>query len=545
MDQKSRRAAIAIVATVFFTVGVIGLHTPPASCSTFSTQTSDGVTICYQLYQPRPTKPDSSGLYPVVFIGHGIMVNKEMMTNFALELASQGYIVANVDWRGHGQSTGELTREGLIRDLEAVLSDVSVRSSADMSKIALLGYSMGGFPTFQYAVETPAVRAWVGVGTAPDETLCSLETPKNVLILIARHDEAFSPEEARLPMSALTGIPPEDIEFGNVYGNLRDGTARSLDVVEMADHLTTPWNSDFVFTATSWISQAFGDPYEPTSLFHQRVLYLVLGITGFLGLLVSFCYILAHCLYLKPVPAVSLPMSLPRFIAFYYIITLFLFPTIVLFAPLILTPLPFTAMLTMLTGGLGVNLLFYSWVLYRRQHRSLLDTIRENLSRGLNIWIFSGAVTFLFLVGYCLLIGSQFLGMVPSHPRIPYAGLYTVILFWVFLFYSLFIQKCSLPVLSRVKIENRHFKLAFTALSNFLLIYSWFFTVIMTICVILGNYFFAMVLILMVPIFLVLTSFSVFMEKLTGSAVPNAVLQAAWLGLVITTLSPFGGSILL
>ncbi|MGC1122595.1 MAG: alpha/beta fold hydrolase [Candidatus Methanofastidiosia archaeon] len=544
MDKGIKRAGIVAVAIMLFAAGVIGLHTPPVSSSTYHTTTSDGVTIFYDLYQPQSSDSASSGLHPVVFIGHGIMVNKEMMTNFAVELAAQGYIVANVDWRGHGWSTGELTREGLTKDLEAVLSDVAVRSPADMNRIVLLGYSMGGFPTFQYAVDNPVVQAWVGVGTAPDENMCSLETPRNVLILIARYDEAFSPEEARIPMSALTGVPAEDIEYGKVYGNLHDGTARSLRVVERADHLITPWNSDFIFTATSWIAQTFGDLYEPTSLFHQRVLYLILGIAGLLGLVVSLCYVLSHHFNLEPIPAVSIPMSLPRFIGFYYVTTLLLIFTMVLFAPLVLTPLPFTAMLTMLTGGLGVNILFYSWVLYRRQHISLLGTIKENLSRGFNIWIFSGAVAVVFIVGYYLLIGSQFLGMIPSRPRIVYLGLYTVILFWVFLSYSLFIQKCSLPILSQVKIENRVIKFCFTAFLNFFLIYSWFFIVVMSICVILGNFFFAMILILMVPIFLFLTFFSVFMEKLTGSVVPNAVLQAVWLGLVITTLSPFGAGIL-
>jgi pimeloyl-ACP methyl ester carboxylesterase len=540
MEQKTRRTGIVIIAAVLFSAGVIGLHTPPVSRSTYHTTTSDHVTIYYDLYQPQSSDSAGSGLHPVVFIGHGIMVNKEMMTNFAVELATQGYIVAAVDWRGHGQSTGDLTREGLIKDLEAVLTDVAVRSPADMNRIALLGYSMGGFPTFQYAVDNPAVRAWVGVGTAPDENMGSLETPKNVLILIAQYDEAFSPEEAKILMSALTGLPAEDIVYGKVYGNLDDGTARSLRVVERADHLTTPWNSDFVFGATSWIAQTFGDSYEPTLLFHERVLYLILGVTGLLGLLVSLCYVLSHHFNLKPAPAVSIPMSLPRFIGFYYVITLLLIFTVVLFLPLLLTPLPFSGMLTMLTGGLGINILLYSWVLYRRQHISLLGTIKEDLSGGLNIWIFSGVVTFVFVVGYFLLIGSQFLGMIPSRPRIAYLGLYTVILFWVFLFYSLFIQKCSLPILNRVKIENRVLRLCFTAFLNFFLIYSWFFIVIMGICVILGNFFFAMILILMVPIFLFLTSFNVFMEKVTGSVVPSAVLQAVWLGLIITTLSPFG-----
>jgi pimeloyl-ACP methyl ester carboxylesterase len=540
MQQKTRRTGIMIIATVLFAAGVIGLHAPPVSRSTCHTATSDAVTIYYDLYQPQSSDRAGSGPNPVVFVGHGIMVNKEMMTNFAVELAAQGYIVAAVDWRGHGQSTGDLTREGLIKDLEAVLNDVAVRSPADMDRIALLGYSMGGFPTFQYAVDNPRVRAWVGVGTAPDESAGSPVTPKNVLILLAQYDEAFSPEEARISMSALTGVPVEEIVYENVYGNLNDGTARSLRIIKRADHLTTPWNSGFIFGATSWIAQTFGDSYEPTSLFHERVLYLILGVTGLLGLLVSLCYVLSHYFNLKPVPSVSIPLSLPRFIGFYYVITLLLIPTVVLFAPLLLTPLPFSGMLTMLTGGLGINILLYSWVLYRRQDISLLRTIKEDLSGGFNIWIFSGVVTFVFVVGYFLLIGSQFLGMIPSRPRIAYLGLYTVILFWVFLFYSLFIQKCSLPILNRVKIDNCILKFCFTGFLNFFLIYSWFFIVIMGICVILGNFFFAMILILMVPIFLFLTSFNVFMEKVTGSVVPSAVLQAVWLGLIITTLSPFG-----
>lgn len=400
---------------------------------------------------------------------------------------------------------------------------------------------MGGFPTFQYAVDNPAARAWVGVGTAPDVNVGSLVTPKNVLMLLAQYDEAFSPEEAKISMSALTGIPAEDIVYGELYGNLNAGTARSLRIIERADHLTTPWNSGFIFGATSWIAQTFGDSYEPTSLFHERVLYLILGVTGLLGLLVSLCYVLSRYFDLNPVPSVDIPMSLPRFIGFYYVVTLLLIPTIVLFAPLLLTPLPFSGMLTMLTGGLGVNLLLYSWVLYRRQHISLLRTIKENLSRGFSIWIFSGIVTVVFVAGYYLLIGSQFLGMIPSRPRIVYVGLYTVILFWVFLLYSLFIQKCSLPILNKVKIKNHVLESCFTGFLNFLLIYSWFFIVIMGICVILGSYFFAMILILMIPIFLFLTSFNVFMEKVTGSVIPNAVLQAVWLGLIITTLSPYAG----
>lgn len=516
--------------------GIIGLYTVPSLLlTTYQTETSDNVTICYTVYQP--VHADEA---PVVIMGHGIMVNKEMMTCFAVELAARGYIVANIDWRGHGQSTGFLTRDDLYKDLEAVIADIPLHTKADMSNIALLGYSMGGFPTYRYAVDHTTVKAWVGVGTAADGNISSTTIPKNVLMVIATYDEAFSPEEAKVSMGSLTGNPLHTIEFEKVYGSIENGTARKIHVVPGADHLTTPWNADFVFNVASWIDNTFDNNPEAHTTFYPRVFFLYLGIIGLIGLLAVVSPFLAETLSIKRITqSIYTEQSVHTFIGKYYLITLAAIPLMVVFVPLFFTPLPFTAFLTTLTGGLGIGLLIYCWRLAKKGNTSLTQLIKTQVRQPVNVWVFSAVVTGVFVVCYYFLIGLHFLGMIPSTPKIPYLFLYILVLFGTFFSYSLFIQKVSVPFLKE-KLKTRHsITFVITGIINFFLIYSWFVIVILIPCIIVGDYFFAMILILMLPIFLFLTFLSVYMEEITGSIIPNAVIQSVWLGFVTTTLTPY------
>jgi hypothetical protein len=545
MSLEGKDVKYSLVFAALLVIGIVGLNTIPADVSRESLQTDaiDGVTISYNLYQPTTvTHP-----VPVVIMGHGICVNKEMMTSFAVEIAAHKYVVASVDWRGHGESTGTLTTDGLYRDLEAVVVDIPLHAAADMDRIALLGYSMGGSPTFRYAVDHPTAKAWVGVGTIADGEISDRSTPKNVLMIIAKYDEAFSPEQARIPMVNLTGVQLDDIEYEKLYGKISNGTARKIHIVPGADHLTTPWNSDFVSYATSWIAQTFGGEVDSLKTFYQRVILLFIGLVGLMGFLFALSVFLARTFKI-PEPSDSLlivrnaePLSVARFIGQYYFVTICLIPAMILFAPLIFTPLPFTALLTVLTGGLGINLLIYCCLLARRQKVSITRIMRKNLCGNTRIWMFSIVLTAVFVICYYFLVGLHFLGMIPSAPKMPYLLLYSTILFGTFFFYSLFIQKLSLPFFED-KLGSRSRTVGATVLSgitDFALIYSWFSIVILIPCYVIDNYFFAMILILMFPIFLFMTVFSVSMERVTGSVVPNAVLQSVWLGLVITTVTPY------
>jgi len=518
--------------------------------TTHQTSTPNGV-ISFNVYQPSGlTQP-----VPVVVIGHGIIVNKEMMTNFAIELAHIGYIVASIDWSGHGQSTGDLVVENLSVDLEAVIAALKIiQPLANMSALALLGYSMGGFPTYSYAVSHPNVTAWVGVGSSADGTVSNTTNPHNVLMVVGSLDEAFPLDQAKVEMLNLTGFSDvNDIEFNTLYGAIENGTAREIHVVPGMDHLITPWVRDCVETATAWIVASFGMvmPSPSMNAFDVRAGFAWIGFFALVGLLFTLATILVDPFHLKKEtstgntaidPQLLQETSWTSFIGKYYLFTFLLLPTIMIFIPLlVVTPLMFTALLTAVNGCFGVNVLFYSWRLAKRWKLSLKSIIKTSLFGGKNIWLYSIILTVVFFFGYYLSIGLNYLGMIPSTPRISYLILYSALLFFIILFSSIFIQKFSIPYMeAKFKIKNPVVNYLVISSINFLLVDSWFVILIMTLCIAVGNYFIAMILILMVPIFLFLVFFGIYIEKRTGSLIPGALLNAILLGFVITTLSPYG-----
>ena len=180
--MKSYQKVLLGLFAIMAITGCIGINIVPVDVSrqTHAVETSDGETISFNLYVKQGI-PDNR---PVIVMGHGVMVNKEMMTNYAIELASRNFIVANIDWRGHGQSTGNLDTSLLDLDLEAVISKIPLLvPSANMSELGLIGYSMGGGPTFRYAANHPEVKAWIGVGTNADGDISTETNPNNLLLI--------------------------------------------------------------------------------------------------------------------------------------------------------------------------------------------------------------------------------------------------------------------------------------------------------------------------------------------------------------------------
>ncbi len=549
MISKKIQYCLLILFIGLTLAGILVLNFYPAqiSRSTHQAVTTNGEIISFNLYQPKNVNEPT----PVVVIGHGIIVNKEMMTNFAIELAANGFIVASIDWSGHGQSTGPLAN--LTRDLDAVIAQIPLlQLYANMSALALLGYSMGGWPTYAEAVTNPNVKAWVGVGSIADGNLATNTTPRNVLMVIGRFDEGFAPEYAKIPMVNLTGSASVDyIQFEHLYGNISLGTARRIHVVQWCDHLITPWHRDVVTTATNWILDSFEKPVPPSYAFDLRNIFAWIGFLGIVGLTFTAASILADIFHIRkniasekvenPNPELMKTQSLLSFIGKYYLITFLLLPTLILFVPLLLfTPLPFTAALMMFIGCFGVNLLIYCWRLAKRSKLSLKTILRSNLTQKIPIWIYSLILTVIFFLGYYLTIGLNYLGIIPSITRLPYLILYPLLLFVIIFFSGIFVQKFATPFLeAKFKFKNPLVSYLSISLVIFLMVDSWFVILILVPCIILGNYFIAMVLILMIPIFLFMIFFSVYMEKLTGSIIPGALFHAIMIGFVVVTLSPY------
>jgi fermentation-respiration switch protein FrsA (DUF1100 family) len=97
----------------------------------------------------------------VVIAQHGYEGNRTNMLYDAAMLHRHGYGVLLSTFRAHDKSEGELVTFGKyeMQDFEAWYQYLLTRTDIDPSKIGILGESMGGAPSIQYAAQNPNIRA--------------------------------------------------------------------------------------------------------------------------------------------------------------------------------------------------------------------------------------------------------------------------------------------------------------------------------------------------------------------------------------------------
>jgi pimeloyl-ACP methyl ester carboxylesterase len=555
MAVKRYQLVLTLVFLGLTLTGAIGLNTYPGDIvrGTHVATTSDGVSISFNTYYKSTIPADR----PMIVMGHGVIVNKEMMTNFAIELAAHDFVVASIDWRGHGHSGGTLVNSKLILDLEAVIAAIpGIVPSVNTSAIGLLGYSMGGAPTFQYAANHSTVKAWVGVGTSPSGNIGNLSNPRNVLVIRGENDEAFSLDRMKEQMVNLTGAGvASNVQLEYLYGSIAAGTARKLDVVPFADHLTVPWDQAFISATTDWMVQSFDGvvPDLTFMVYHARAILLFMGLVGIVGLVYGIALILVEgtieakqkveLAYTSGDPSASPPdraNSTPRFLLRYYAWTFLLIPTAIIPASTFLLPLFLTSFLVTLVGCFSINVAIFSWRYFKQAGVSFKKSFTFGF-RDRKIWILAIAITAAFVPGFWAMVGLNYLGAVPPLDRIGYVIIYGVIMFVCYLAISTFNDRVVFRFFS-AKLQAMNARKAYVVQSivAFLLVYSWFFAIIMLMCAAMGSMFLAMIAWLMIPIYLFGSFAGVYLQRLTGSSIPNAVLQAVLLTLLIVTLSPMG-----
>lgn len=553
MAIKKYQYALTLVFLGMTLVGAIGLNITPADIirETHEAMTSDGVSISFNIYY-KSTIPANR---PVIVIGHGVIVNKEMMTNYAMELAARDFIVANLDWRGHGHSGGTLVNSRLVLDLEAVIASIpALASSANMSALGLIGYSMGGSPTFNYAVNHSTVKAWIGVGTSPNGDISNMTNPRNILLVCGDLDEAFSIARLKTEMINLTGVATEnDVQFNHLYGNMNNGTARQIDVVPFADHISVPWDQRFISSTTDWIVRTFDGvvPDQTFMVYHERLILFITGLVGLVGMLYGVSLLLSRARRLTKepesskeqdlsVPANDADISGKRLVGLYYAWTLLLIPTAIIPGLTFFLPLFLTSFLVTLVGCLSINLYIFSWRYLKKKGISLGRIIKADLAGG-KTWGLSISITAIFIAGFYPMVGLNYLGSMPPVGRLPYVAIYGLIMFFSYLSYSIFTEKIMDSYLERhMTFKNEKTRYVVKSLVTFVLIYSWFFIIIILLCALMGSMFLAIILILMVPIFLFGSFAGIYLQRLTRSSLPNVLLQSVLFTLLIVTLSPMG-----
>jgi dienelactone hydrolase len=304
LNKESNRFMVktAVIVFGFLILGNLVFHWYPYDIQrTYnqSTTTEDGVRICFDVYEPMSSEPSKKA----VILGHGIMVNKEVMRLMAVELANVGFVAVTLDFRGHGKSGGDFNsiaigitenvidevkgeREGpgdfasfmnltsMTADVRAIKQYLSLRGDIDMENLGYVGYSMGGGVGFLALNNDTDFKAFVGVAPLSDYLHTNLTRPPNMLIVYGQFDQAISYSDVLLVMKNRTGVAVNAIEINHLYGNFFDGSAAKLYLDPLGDHFCAGWNPNFIREMRQWMITALMDSDGLDTPFAYSILML-------------------------------------------------------------------------------------------------------------------------------------------------------------------------------------------------------------------------------------------------------------------------------
>ena len=111
------------------------------------------------IYAPTDT---SAGTFGVVIIAPGFTARKSSMAWLAPRLASQGFVVFNIDTLTTSDQPASRGRQ-LLAAADFLTGRSSVRTRVDASRVAVMGHSMGGGGTLEAAQTRPSLQAAIGL----------------------------------------------------------------------------------------------------------------------------------------------------------------------------------------------------------------------------------------------------------------------------------------------------------------------------------------------------------------------------------------------
>jgi pimeloyl-ACP methyl ester carboxylesterase len=494
-------------------------------------------------------EPSSGGLNkPAIIIGHGSMVNKEMVKGYALELAAAGFVSVPFDFRGHGQST-MVEPDNKTKDIIAIKEYLGTRGDIDMSSLGYIGYSMGGLG--QQLIDSDlSFKCFIGIGTWLYPTLRTGDSadPLNVLMIQALFDEAVELPTLKESLATRVGIPISNVDVNKLYGSFEQGNASMIYLDDNSNHLTLAWDEDFIREARDWAINSFDlDVVDETYYVNIRGLILLMQIFGGIAL---FFYIVEPLIrlslnekeekerdfhYFKPETKESSVKSISIKTIVYSIVLGI--PGVLIFIPLLLIlPLAVAGFIVALLFGQSFGILILLWRIGKKSDAPL-KTILSTPFKGRNRFlrqVIAGAVlgAILYFIVY-LSVGLNYLGLVPSITKLWTIPIYFLICFFVILILNLLTQvilqnKFDDSIKSALKVL---FLGAFFPLLYYI-VYLLLVSVLMR-----SLFYFGTFIPISILMFTLTSGVSIICYRKTGNVITGAIVNALLLTFLIVTMS--------
>ncbi|MFX0187830.1 MAG: serine aminopeptidase domain-containing protein [Candidatus Hodarchaeota archaeon] len=506
-------------------------------------ETKDNVQISFNTYQPI----NGDKKMKAIIIGHGIMVNKEMLKSYAIELASSGFFVVSCDFRGHGLSTGELERNKLKNDIKAVKKFLNDRGDIDNDNYGYIGYSMGGLAGNDIIKDDYDFKCFIGIGTSLglDYEDCK-NRYLNILMILAKYDQAFNLKGRKEEIAERLNIDEEDVNVNKLYGSFEDGNATKLFYDDNSDHFATAYDQDFLREARDWVINTFPDidPIEEDFYANLRALFLIMQLIGGVGFFFLIIKPLSNLiaklkeedlfeiktedetittLSLKTI-IYSIALAIPGM--FIILLTIFLF-----------LPLSTAGLSIAILFGQAFGIFILLWRIGKKNKLSIKEILikpfrvkREDLFRQIALGAIIASILYTILY---LSIGLNYLGIIPSLNKFLWIPIYFAIGFFMFIIFSILFQ-----AIIQVKFEKGLRNLFKAALLHYVIVMVYFISYILIICVLLGNFFYIMFLYFAVPMFLLSVFISALLYQKTRNILSGAIVNTVFFILIICTLSP-------
>ena len=547
LNLSKKRIALICVFLAIFTIGTVFIFITPLSVkSTYglSTETSDGVTISFNVFEPS-----SGGLNkPAIIIGHGVMVNKEMMKGYALELAAAGFVAVPFDFRGHGQST-MIEPDNKTKDIIAIKEYLNTRSDVDMNSLGYIGYSMGGLGQ-ELIHQDLAFKCFIGIGTWLYPTLRAGDStnPLNVLMIKAQFDELIELSGLKESLAIRVGIPVSSIDSNKLYGSFQQGNASMIYLDDNSNHLTVAWDEDFIREARDWAINSFDiDVVDETYYVNIRGLILLIQVIGGIGFFFLTLGPLSKLVltsksdrekeiqyYKIETPDMSVASVSIKTILYSLVLGI---PGVLIFLPLLLIlPLAVAGFVVALLFGQIFGIIILLWRIGKKSDLRLRTILarpfkgRDTFLRQIILGAILGAM--LFFIVY-LSIGLNYLGLVPSITKAWTIPIYFVISFFVILILNL---------LTQVIIQNKFNDSIKNTLKVLLLgaIFPllYFIVYLLLVSVLMRSlFYFGTFIPISILMFTLTSGVSVITYRKTGNIITGAIVNAILLTFLIVTMS--------